>query len=164
MYEGNNGITYSRVTVLIRAGLNWYVRVVDVDRVGGWTGDYYPQFHVGIVKVGQDNTFTIVDTPENETGTICPSLSITLSWENTNENLNLIVYEPDLKIVKQGSNNGNLGTLSPDVLNGGDRGEIYAINCLQEPGIYTIAVNYFSGQAPTVGKIEIKVGNQTYNH
>ena len=174
-YEGN---LPTLVNVLIRLGQDYHAAKVNVTETHGYFGDSNPQYEVAIIHVidagnGQFN-FEIVDEMGdngNQTGngtqpgpveTPNRTFYVSVSWPTFANNLDLYVREPWNNLINKYNKWGSFGQLFGDVLNGGDRSEIYqSFNTDQVVGNYVIGVNYYSGSGPETASFTFRIGNNT---
>ena len=88
-------------------------------------------------------------------------MQVTLTWGGVSKDLDLFIIEPSDTHVNVENSTGTHGNLSEDIQTGGGQGETYLTGCTNITGNYTFAINYYSGEGPANGIINITIGEQT---
>lgn len=153
---------------MFNLGSQVFTRTIDLLNATASAGDQNPPYRVGIIYIqgsGDNFTFDIVEEMGNVTEPVEQPpkfFTVSLFWPTVSNNLDLHIMDPQSTHVYKNNKVGPLGSLLSDILEGGDREEVYQSNAAENiVGNYTIGINYFSGSGAEDANVKFRIGNTT---
>lgn len=125
------GDIITRLTLIIKGEVTYYLNQFDLYSAGN-------ESSIIIIRVTKNPTtglfsynFVKSTTPvdQGECDNVTNSINVELTWETAGVDLDLHITEPTMFHVYNDNTTGDIGSLSEDIRNGGEDGEIYQTVC-----------------------------------